>query len=165
MKATRLQQLCQTSTWNLRVGMYACEINCPLQVFCSVYFGCWSGAPEFRSIWKIILKTPYALFHFKLWKVMFRLLYVSIVKCHNLYRSSDDRQLPFKELVLAVILDLLGEKITLAIRTVSTQVWRAATNFKRRDRTVTSSGSWTRQKKKRLFGFTTLYHPRSWVFS
>ena len=50
---------------------------------------------------------------------------------------------------MAVISDLLGEKITFALKTVSTQVWRVATNFKRRVRTVTSSGSWMRRTKKK----------------
>ena len=74
---------------------------------------------------------------------------ISVVKCRNLYRSSDDRQLPAKELVVSVILYLLGEKIALVLATVNTQVWRVVVNFKRRDRTVTSSGFWMRQTGKK----------------
>ena len=67
------------------------------------------------------------LFQIKLWKKMFlRLLNVSMVNCHILYRSSGAGQLPFKEFVVAVIHDLLGEQIKNALKTISTQVRRVA---------------------------------------
>ena len=107
------KNLCPSSTLHLRVGIYACEFYCPSKVFCSILLWLLIRSSQVSIQLKNNIWNSVCAFSFQVMTDIQWPLHISVESVITCTLAVTTGSCLSNEPIVAVVLDLLGEKITL----------------------------------------------------